>query len=73
MNSNARERYAVPPIRLTELPLARPALAATGIFSFIHHWNDFLYPLIFLHSETWRTLELRYFIRRIGLTGLIGR
>ncbi len=46
------------------LPLARPALAATGIFSFIHHWNDFLHPLIFLHSETWRTLALglRFFM-----------
>jgi multiple sugar transport system permease protein len=50
------------------LPLARPALAATGIFSFIHHWNDFLNPLIFLHSETWRTLALglRYFLHGGG-------
>ena len=46
------------------LPLARPALAASGIFSFIHHWNDFLNPLIFLHAETWRTLALglRFFM-----------
>ena len=53
------------------LPLARPALAATGIFSFIHHWNDFLHPLIFLHSETWRTLALglRYFMSAESQTG----
>ena len=57
------------------LPLARPALAATGIFSAIHHWNDFLNPLIFLHSETWRTLALglRYFMFAENYGGAMGR
>ncbi len=32
------------------LPLIKPALAAVGVFSFVAHWNDFLAPLIFLHS-----------------------
>jgi len=46
------------------LPLSKPALAASAIFSFIHHWNDFLNPLIFLNSEEWRTLALylRFFL-----------
>jgi multiple sugar transport system permease protein len=30
------------------LPLARPALAALAIFTFVRHWNDFLWPLIAL-------------------------
>ncbi len=30
------------------LPLARPALGALAIFTFVRHWNDFLWPLIAL-------------------------
>ena len=53
------------------MPLMGPALAATAIFSFIHHWNDFLHPLIFLISERWRTLALglRYFLYEEGSGG----
>ena len=45
------------------IPLARPALATTAIFSFLAHWNDFLEPLIFLNSPQNFTvaLGLRYF------------
>ena len=45
------------------LPLARPALATTAIFSFLAHWNDFLEPLIFLNKPELFTvaLGLRYF------------
>ena len=32
------------------LPLAKPALATVGLFAFIFTWNDFLGPLIYLHS-----------------------
>jgi ABC-type glycerol-3-phosphate transport system permease component len=32
------------------LPLAKPALATVAIFSFLSHWNDFIHPLIYLHS-----------------------
>jgi len=32
------------------LPLSKPALAAVAVFSFVYHWNDFFYPLIYLNS-----------------------
>lgn len=36
------------------LPLAKPALATVTIFSIIAHWNEFVLPLIYLHSmEKW--------------------
>jgi ABC-type glycerol-3-phosphate transport system permease component len=36
------------------LPLAKPALATVTIFSIINHWNEFVLPLIYLHStEKW--------------------
>lgn len=46
------------------MPLTRPALAASAIFSFIQHWNEFLHPLIFIDTERWRTLALalRFFL-----------
>ena len=40
------------------LPLARPALATLGIFTFIGSWNDFLGPLIFLDSGEKYTLPV---------------
>ena len=40
------------------LPLSGPVLAAVTIFSFIHHWNDFLAPLIYLASRQNQTLAL---------------
>jgi multiple sugar transport system permease protein len=30
------------------VPLAKPAIAAVGLFSFIYNWNDFFAPLIFV-------------------------
>jgi multiple sugar transport system permease protein len=46
------------------LPLSYPVLIAVGIFSFVHFWNDFLDPLIFLGQENLKTLSigLRAFI-----------
>jgi multiple sugar transport system permease protein len=32
------------------LPLARPAMAALAIFTFVRYWNDFLWPLIALNK-----------------------
>jgi multiple sugar transport system permease protein len=32
------------------LPLARPALAAVAIFTFLHSWNLYLEPIVFLSS-----------------------
>lgn len=40
------------------LPLMRPALATATILSVIHHWNDFLRPLVYLHTPAKRTLAI---------------
>jgi ABC-type glycerol-3-phosphate transport system permease component len=32
------------------LPMSKPALVAVATFSFVYHWNDFLYPLVYLNS-----------------------
>ena len=40
------------------LPLARPALAAVAIFTFLTHWNDFMAPLIYLSKPSTLTLSL---------------
>ena len=46
------------------MPLSGPALATASIFSILHHWNDFIAPLIFIIDERWRTvaLALRFFL-----------
>ena len=40
------------------VPLTRPALVTSGIFSFIWTWNDFLAPLIYLTSPENYTLPV---------------
>jgi multiple sugar transport system permease protein len=40
------------------LPLARPALAATAIFTFIYAWEDFFWPLIIISSPDHYTVPL---------------
>jgi len=36
------------------LPLSQPVLATVAIFSFIHHWNDFFLPLVYLQdTDKW--------------------
>lgn len=40
------------------LPLSAPSIAATAIFLFVMHWNDLLYPLLFIQSPSKRTLPL---------------
>jgi multiple sugar transport system permease protein len=40
------------------LPLAKPAMATLGIFSFLGIWNDFVWPLIVLNSNEMRTLPV---------------
>jgi multiple sugar transport system permease protein len=46
------------------LPLSKPALATTAIFTFIYSWNDFFTPLIYLTDTQLYTvpLALRSFI-----------
>lgn len=39
-------------------PLAMPAIATLGIFTFITSWNSFIWPLIITNSEAMRTLPL---------------
>jgi len=40
------------------LPLCKPVIAITAVFTFIFTWNDFLGPLIYLHSEEQMTLAV---------------
>lgn len=37
------------------LPLAKPALAALGLFTFLGAWNDLLHPLIYLPTDMQKT------------------
>jgi multiple sugar transport system permease protein len=48
------------------LPLARPALAALAIISFIYAWNDLFWPLIAITSQKLYTV-------RLGLTTFQGQ
>jgi len=47
------------------LPLAKPALSALGIFSFMAEWNNLLDPVIYLNDRTKMTLT-------VGLASLRG-
>lgn len=38
------------------LPLAKPSFAAVAIFLFVMHWNDLLYPLLFITDPAKATL-----------------
>ena len=40
------------------LPLSKPSLATLTIFTFVNTWNDFLGPLLYLHTESKKTLQL---------------
>lgn len=40
------------------VPVSVPSLAATAIFLFVIHWNDLLYPLLFIQSPEKKTLPL---------------
>lgn len=40
------------------LPLSRPALSTLIIFTFVNTWNDFLGPLIYLTTESKKTLQI---------------
>lgn len=40
------------------LPLSKPAMAALAIFTFVRHWNDFLWPLIALTHPARYTLTV---------------
>ena len=40
------------------LPLSKPVLATVAIFSFIHHWNDFFLPLVYLQDNDKWTMAI---------------
>lgn len=46
------------------LPLSKPALSTLTIFTFVNTWNDFLGPMIYLKTQSKKTLQigLRMFI-----------
>jgi multiple sugar transport system permease protein len=44
--------------RRIALPLAKPALATVGVFTFLSSWNDFLWPLIVTNSEDVRVVSV---------------
>lgn len=48
-------------IRRVLIPLALPGLAASGLFSFIFAWGDFLLPLILISSPELQPLPLGLF------------
>lgn len=48
------------------LPLSRPALAVVAVFTFMGAWNDFIWPLLMIHSPDKQTLTL-------GLASMQGR
>jgi len=51
-------------LRVT-LPLALPGIATAAIFSFILAWNEFLYALVIMNSESKKTLS-------VGLYSFVG-
>lgn len=53
-------------LRYVFAPLARPAVAIVAIFTSIAVWNDFFFPLIFIYSDSKKTLPL-------GLTTFMGQ
>lgn len=40
------------------LPLSKPALSTLVIFTFVNTWNDYLGPLIYLKTESHKTIQL---------------
>jgi multiple sugar transport system permease protein len=44
--------------RLVALPQAKPAVLAVAMLSFLFYWNDFINPLLYLHSQKLYTLPL---------------
>ncbi len=40
------------------VPLARPAVAALGVFAFLGAWNQYLWPLLVTKDEKYRTVQI---------------
>lgn len=40
------------------LPLTKPALVVVALFAFMANWNEYLWPLVVLNDDTYRTLPV---------------
>ncbi len=40
------------------LPLSTPAIATLGVYSFLNHWNMYLWPLLITNKEEMRTVQI---------------
>jgi ABC-type glycerol-3-phosphate transport system permease component len=40
------------------VPLARPAVAALGVFAFLAAWNQYLWPLLVTRDDEYRTVQI---------------
>lgn len=54
------------------LPLARPALLVTFLFSLVWHWNDFYEPMMYLMKPQNFTVPLRLSILQASLNEITG-
>jgi sn-glycerol 3-phosphate transport system permease protein len=45
-------------LRHVAVPLARPAIAAFTVFSFLLAWNQYLWPLLITNGESHRTVQI---------------
>ena len=45
-------------LRHVAVPLARPAIAALGLFSFLMAWNQYLWPLLITEDADMRTVQI---------------
>lgn len=45
-------------LRQVAVPLARPAVAALGLFSFLLAWNQYLWPLLITEDADMRTVQI---------------
>lgn len=52
------------------LPLARPVIAAVGIYVFIEAWNEFMIALIMTNSQSMRTLPVGLALFRNDVVGV---
>lgn len=55
---------AVQQLRHVAIPMARPAIGALALLTFLNTWNQYLWPLIVTNSTTWRPAQvgLRFFL-----------
>jgi ABC-type glycerol-3-phosphate transport system permease component len=52
------------------LPLARPAIAAVGIYTFIESWNEFFIAFVLTNSQSMRTLPVGLALLRNEVQGI---